>query len=261
MLSSNGTFYQSYHFVPPGDATDFGLGDNQIGAEWLGHSAEQLQPFQRGGAGRCDGMPGLPTARATMRRVNLSQAFDAGKLGLQRVGVYRLHRPAPNRLRNHRRRADRPAREPRTGRFPGSARSGTSSSGISSCCRCSCMARTTRISPVERRTPTGTAGSSRLHYYISPQFDPDPADEIVRMSAPGRSGESRRPWATSTPSPSATGGIRSCSAGPAWPWSASCLSPDDRDDAAERHGCGHRPLVARHAGEDHSLLLAFDFDF
>src|SRR6266536_2412416 len=39
MLSSNGTFYQSYHFVPAGDGTVFGLGDNQIGAEWLGHSA------------------------------------------------------------------------------------------------------------------------------------------------------------------------------------------------------------------------------
>src|SRR5581483_212670 len=32
-LSNNAGFYQSYHFVPAGDINDFGLGDNQSGAE------------------------------------------------------------------------------------------------------------------------------------------------------------------------------------------------------------------------------------
>jgi hypothetical protein len=88
MLSSNGTFYQSYHFVPAGDATDFGLGDNQIGAEWLGHSANSYTRFSAAVLGSTDGVPGLPSGKSYDGAVTLSQAFDAGKLGLQRVGVY-----------------------------------------------------------------------------------------------------------------------------------------------------------------------------
>jgi hypothetical protein len=88
MLSSNGTFYQSYHFVPVGDATDFGLGDNQIGAEWLGHSANSYTRFSAAVLGSTDGVPGLPSGKSYDGMVTLSQAFDAGKLGLQRVGVY-----------------------------------------------------------------------------------------------------------------------------------------------------------------------------
>jgi hypothetical protein len=88
MLSSNGTFYQSYHFVPAGDATDFGLGDNQIGAEWLGHSANSYTRFSAAVLGSTDGVPGLPSGKSYDGAVTLSQAFDAGKLGLQRVGLY-----------------------------------------------------------------------------------------------------------------------------------------------------------------------------
>ena len=88
MLSSNGTFYQSYHFVPAGDATDFGLGDNQIGAEWLGHSPNSYTRFSAAILGGTDGVPGLPSGKSYDGAVTLSQAFDTGKLGLQRVGLY-----------------------------------------------------------------------------------------------------------------------------------------------------------------------------
>ena len=38
-LSANGGAYQLFHFVPVGDGNIFGqIGDNQIGAEWMGHS-------------------------------------------------------------------------------------------------------------------------------------------------------------------------------------------------------------------------------
>lgn len=37
-ISANGGLYQSYHFVPVGDANNFGLGDNQLGVELMGHS-------------------------------------------------------------------------------------------------------------------------------------------------------------------------------------------------------------------------------
>ncbi len=88
MLSSNGTFYQSYHFVPAGDGTAFGLGDNQIGAEWLGHSANSYTRLSVAVLGGTDGVPGLSGGKSYDGAVTLSQAFDAGKLGLQRVGVY-----------------------------------------------------------------------------------------------------------------------------------------------------------------------------
>ena len=88
MLSSNGAFYQSYHFVAPGDATDFGMGDNQIGAEWLGHSANSYSRFSAALLSSVDGVPGLPSGKSYDGSFTLSQAFDAGKLGLQRIGLY-----------------------------------------------------------------------------------------------------------------------------------------------------------------------------
>jgi hypothetical protein len=88
MLSSNGAFYQSYHFVPVGDATDFGLGDNQIGAEWLGHSANSYTRFSLAVLGSTDGTPGLPSGKSYDGAVTVSHAFEAGKLGLERIGVY-----------------------------------------------------------------------------------------------------------------------------------------------------------------------------
>jgi hypothetical protein len=88
MLSSNGTFYQSYHFVPAGDGTAFGLGDNQIGAEWLGHSANSYTRLSVAVLGSTDGVPGLSGGKSYDGAVILSQAFDAGRIGLQRVGAY-----------------------------------------------------------------------------------------------------------------------------------------------------------------------------
>ncbi len=88
MLSSNGAFYQSYHFVPVGDGTDFGLGDNQIGAEWQGHSDNSYTRFSVAVLSGTDGVPGLVGGKGYDGALMLSQAFDAGRLGLQRVGLY-----------------------------------------------------------------------------------------------------------------------------------------------------------------------------
>jgi hypothetical protein len=88
MLSSNGTFYQSYHFVPVGDATDFGLGDNQIGAEWLGHSLNSYTRASVAILAGSDGVPGLPSGKSYDGTFTLSQAFDAGRLGVERIGLY-----------------------------------------------------------------------------------------------------------------------------------------------------------------------------
>ena len=87
-LSNNGGFYQSYHFVPVGDATDFGLGDNQIGAELMGHSLNSYTRFSVAVLDGTDGAPGISAGQHYDGMVTLSQAFDAGKLGVERVGVY-----------------------------------------------------------------------------------------------------------------------------------------------------------------------------
>ena len=87
-LSTNGAFYQSYHFLPAGDANTFGLGDNQIGAELLGHSVNSYTRFSLAVLNGADGSPGLPGNRGYDGMATLSQAFDAGRLGLERIGVY-----------------------------------------------------------------------------------------------------------------------------------------------------------------------------
>lgn len=89
MLSTNGTFYQGYHFLPPGNQfNDFGLGDNQIGMEWLGHSVNSYTRFSVAVLGSVSGAPGLPSGKSYDGFFSLNQAFEAGSLGLQRVGIF-----------------------------------------------------------------------------------------------------------------------------------------------------------------------------
>ena len=88
MLSSGGAFYQSYHFLPVGSVNDFGLGDNQIGAEWMGHSANSYSRVAVAALGTVDGVPGIASGKSYDFSLNASQGFDAGSLGLERIGVF-----------------------------------------------------------------------------------------------------------------------------------------------------------------------------
>jgi hypothetical protein len=88
-LSGNGGFYQNYHFVPVGDATTFGLGDNQLGVELSGHSKNSYTRYGVALLENSDGEPNFEGASHTYdAALTFSQAFDAGGLGLQRVGAY-----------------------------------------------------------------------------------------------------------------------------------------------------------------------------
>ena len=88
-LSANGGFYQSYHFVPVGSATTFGLGDNQLGLELSGHSTNS---YTRYGAALLESSDGEPNfdggGHSYDGAFTFSQAFDAGSLGVQRIGAY-----------------------------------------------------------------------------------------------------------------------------------------------------------------------------
>jgi len=87
-LSSGGGFYQAYHFLPVGSVNNFGLGDNQIGAEIMGHDATSYRRFSVAVLNQEDGVPGLGTSKGYDFNVTASQAFDAGALGVMRVGVF-----------------------------------------------------------------------------------------------------------------------------------------------------------------------------
>ncbi len=87
-LSHNGGLYQSYHFLPPGDLNNFGLGDNQLGAELSGHSENSYTRYGVAVLSSTDGNAGLGSNKSYDTYFTFSQAFQAGSLGLQRVGAY-----------------------------------------------------------------------------------------------------------------------------------------------------------------------------
>jgi len=100
-LSNNGGIYQAYHFQP---ATEnqamftFGLGDNQIGAELSGHSKNDYTRYSVALLSSNDGNVGLPNGHGYDTYLTFSQAFEAGSLGLQRVGAFGYIGRAPTYL-------------------------------------------------------------------------------------------------------------------------------------------------------------------
>ena len=97
-LSNNGGLYQNYHFQPIGENTGlfkFGIGDNQDGIELMGHSKDDRTRYSISLLSSNDGQPGLPTGREYNTFVTASQAFQLGKLGLQRVGAFGYFGQAP----------------------------------------------------------------------------------------------------------------------------------------------------------------------
>ena len=95
-LSSNGGFLYAYHYLPVGSANTFGFGDNQIGAEFSGHSIDSYTRYSVAFLTTDDGTPGLPGGKSLDAMFTLSRAFAmGGGLGPQRFGVfgYLGHRP------------------------------------------------------------------------------------------------------------------------------------------------------------------------
>ena len=99
-LSTNGGFYQNYHFQPwvaPGVPSGLyvsGIGDNQLGVEWLGHSKNDRTRVSAALLSPTDGNPdfqsgiGGAAGRTYDAFFTASQAFEAGSLGLQRFGGF-----------------------------------------------------------------------------------------------------------------------------------------------------------------------------
>jgi len=95
-LTTNGGGFQLYHFIPVGDNNPFGqIGDNQFGLEWMGHSANDRTRISAALLGSTDGNVDLPGSNSYTGFFAGSQAFEAGKLGTQRVGFYAMVGQAP----------------------------------------------------------------------------------------------------------------------------------------------------------------------
>src|SRR6202166_5286507 len=91
-LTGNGGIYQTYHFIPQGDGNIFGqIGDNQLGIEYMGHSVDDRTRISAALVSSSDGNTGLVTgANSYTGFFTGSQAFDAGKLGVERIGFYAM---------------------------------------------------------------------------------------------------------------------------------------------------------------------------
>lgn len=87
-LSANGGLYQTYHFSAPGSSVDFGIGDNQLGTELSGHSLNSFTRYSAAILSSNDGDPGSKNFSSYDANLNFSQAFDAGKMGIERIGMY-----------------------------------------------------------------------------------------------------------------------------------------------------------------------------
>ncbi|MGD0791433.1 MAG: hypothetical protein ABR920_06650 [Terriglobales bacterium] len=96
-LTGNGGIYQLYHFMPQGDGNVFGqMGDNQLGVEVMGHSYNDRTRYSVALLSSNDGQVGLPYGSESYSTfITASQAFDAGKLGVQRLGFYVMAGEAP----------------------------------------------------------------------------------------------------------------------------------------------------------------------
>ncbi len=99
LTNVSGTYF-NYHFQPfvaPGvsEGYTFGIGDNQDGIEWMGHSKDDRTRVSASLISSNDGQPGLPTSRGYGGYFAASQAFEAGSLGVQRVGGFAYLGNAP----------------------------------------------------------------------------------------------------------------------------------------------------------------------
>ncbi len=96
-LTGNGGIYQLYHFIPLGDGNVFGqMGDNQLGAEVMGHSSNDRTRYSVSLLSSNDGTTGLAYGSHSYSTfITASQAFDVGRLGVDRVGFYVMAGEAP----------------------------------------------------------------------------------------------------------------------------------------------------------------------
>jgi hypothetical protein len=93
--------YQLYHFSPLGDSNSYGqIGDNQLGVEYMGHSYNDRTRVSASLLSSNDGTTQLQVGNSYSGFFAASQAFDTGRLGVQRLGFYAMLGEAPTQFLN-----------------------------------------------------------------------------------------------------------------------------------------------------------------
>ena len=101
-LSSVGGTWYNYHFVPPYETLNtFGIGDNELGMELMGHSKNSYTRYSISVLSSNNGFPGFingtggPAGNSYDVYLHGNQGFEVRGLGLQRIGVFGYFGKAP----------------------------------------------------------------------------------------------------------------------------------------------------------------------
>jgi len=275
-LSGSGGAYQLFHFIPVGDGNIFGqIGDNQIGAEWMGHSANDRTRLSAAVFSSTDGNVDLPYGQNSYSAFFAgSQAFSAGKLGVQRLGGYAMYGVAPTTYLTS---GGVPIPGSGLGNktfsrvgfeglfylgqhldFQVFTQHGSDSAWFGACygdiitgtCDPASQNNTTGVLPAGARNPTWNGAFVETHYVYSPQLTIFQRSEWVRMS--------QQAFATN---PSNLGDIDNYVVGYRYnPFMTSRAGFAFHNEYSWIRQRGTSPVTATDLSSN-SLMLGFDFDF
>jgi hypothetical protein len=275
-LSGSGGDYQLFHFIPVGDGNIFGqVGDNQLGAEWMGHSENDRTRLSAAVFSSTDGNVDLPYGQNSYSAFFAgSQAFSAGKLGVQRIGGYAMYGVAPTTYLTS---GGIPIPGSGIGHktfsrvgveglfylgqhldFQVFTQHGSDSAWLGACygdiitgtCDPASQNNTTGVLPSGARNPTRNGAFVETHYVYSPQLTIFQRSEWIRMS--------QQAFATN---PSNLGDIDNYVVGYRYnPFMTSRAGFAFHNEYSWIRQRGTSPVTATDLSSN-SLLLGFDFDF
>ena len=275
-LSGSGGDYQLFHFIPVGDGNIFGqVGDNQLGVEWMGHSDNDCTRLSAAVFSSTDGNVDLPYGQNSYSAFFAgSQAFSAGKLGVQRIGGYAMYGVAPTTYLTS---GGVPIPGSGIGNktfsrvgfeglfylgqhldFQVFTQHGSDSAWFGACygdiitgtCDPASQNNTTGVLPAGARNPTWNGAFVETHYVYSPQLTIFQRSEWIRMS--------EQAFATN---PSNLGDIDNYVVGYRYnPFMTSRAGFAFHNEYSWIRQRGTSPVTATDLSSN-SLMLGFDFDF
>lgn len=275
-LSGSGGDYQLFHFIPVGDGNIFGqVGDNQLGVEWMGHSDNDRTRLSAAVFSSTDGNVDLPYGQNSYSAFFAgSQAFSAGKLGVQRIGGYAMYGVAPTTYLTS---GGVPIPGSGIGNktfsrvgfeglfylgqhldFQVFTQHGSDSAWFGACygdiitgtCDPASQNNTTGVLPAGARNPTWNGAFVETHYVYSPQLTIFQRSEWIRMS--------QQAFATN---PSNLGDIDNYVVGYRYnPFMTSRAGFAFYNEYSWIRQRGTSPVTATDLSSN-SLMLGFDFDF
>ena len=275
-LSGSGGDYQLFHFIPVGDGNIFGqVGDNQLGVEWMGHSDNDRTRLSATVFSSTDGNVDVPYGQNSYSAFFAgSQAFSAGKLGVQRIGGYAMYGVAPTTYLTS---GGVPIPGSGLGNktfsrvgfeglfylgqhldFQVFTQHGSDSAWFGACygdiitgtCDPATQNNTTGVLPAGARNPTWNGAFVETHYVYSPQLTIFQRSEWIRMS--------QQAFATN---PSNLGDIDNYVVGYRYnPFMSSRAGFAFHNEYSWIRQRGTSPVTATDLSSN-SLMLGFDFDF